>query len=66
MSVRVRCSEACSLALSGRKVRAKAKGARARRWVTVRAKVGRARTVTLTAVDRVGNRSKPRRIRIRG
>ena len=66
VSVRVRCNEACSLALSGRKVRAKAKGARARRWVTVRAKVGRARTVTLTAVDRVGNRSKPRRIRIRG
>jgi hypothetical protein len=34
--------------------------------VTVRARVGRARRVTLTAVDRVGNRSKPRRIRIRG
>ena len=66
VSLRVRCSEACSLALSGRKVRAKAKRARPGRWVTVRARVGRVRTVKLTAVDRVGNRSKPRRIRIRG
>ena len=65
VSMRVRCSEKCSLSLSGRKVKAKTKAARARRWVTVRARVGRVRTVKLTAVDRVGNRSKPRRIRIR-
>ncbi|MBN1528881.1 MAG: hypothetical protein JW895_07450, partial [Thermoleophilaceae bacterium] len=65
VSVRARCSEACSLVFSGRKVRSKAKGARARRWVTVRASVGRVRLVKLAAVDRVGNRSKPRRIRIR-
>jgi hypothetical protein len=66
VSLRVRCSEACSLQLSGRRVRSKAKGARARRWVTLRARVGRVRSVRLSAVDRVGNRSKARRILIRG
>jgi hypothetical protein len=67
VSVRVRCSEACSLKLSGRKVRSAARSARARRYVVLRAKVrGRASSVRLSvsALDRVGNRSKPRRFTV--
>ena len=68
VSVRARCSEACFLKLAGRRVSSSAKAARARRYVSVRARVrGRARSVklALTAADRVGNRSKPRRITVR-
>jgi len=68
VSVRARCSEACSLKLYGRRVRSAAKSARARRYVVLRAKVrGGARPVRLSvsAVDRVGNRCRPRRLTVR-